>query len=180
MWIWYWSDHHQQIACLPTYELPFNFSLRRSGDPVHSAGAFFINGHHLLSVNMQQQSQMHTASSYSQNGPELVDKRSQPARQILAKLALHTAYSRPRHTRCDCCQVSAELPMTYLTPRPLVTSVLNIRPGTTCFAASKLNCMILFCKLLDHYLAAVLCPRDCICPGISQHESVSWVPCRVC
>ena len=32
---------------------------------------------------------MHTASSDSQNGPELVDKRSQLARQILAKLALH-------------------------------------------------------------------------------------------
>ena len=131
---------------------------------------------------MQQQSLMHTVSSDSQNGPELVDKRSQLARQILAKLALHTAYSRPSHTRCcDCCQVSAELPMTCLTPRPLLMLVLTIWPGTTsCLAASKLNCMILFCKLLDYYLEAVLCPRDCICPGRSKHESVSWVPCRVC
>lgn len=49
--------------------------------------------------------------------------------------------------------------------------MLTIRPGiTSCLAVSKLCCTILFCQLLDYCLEAFLCPRDCICPGISKHE----------
>ncbi len=33
--------------------------------------------------------------------------------------------------------------------------------------------------LLDRYLEAFLYPGDCICPGISSPESVSWVPCGI-